>query len=301
MPTPLSRGPPLARTTTGARAAREETPRATTCRRATPRRASGSACRYDPGVTLAEAALPGAARRPHDHAVQVYTEPHELARGVADHLASAFESERPALVVASPAHWELFAEELRDRGFHDDRLRADKELLVLDAAETLSSAMLAGRPSRSRFDETVLGALDRVDPLRERTVHVYGEMVDILCRRGDTSGTTELEELWNRLAARRSLALLCGYCVDIFDRAAQVSVLPMVCAAHTHVVPAGDPERLERAVDAALAETLGPQDADKVYALVADGIRLAAVPPAQLALMWVSAHMPRLAQRVLAS
>ena len=59
------------------------------------------------------------------------------------------------------------------------------------------------------------------------------------------------------MARRRSFSLLCGYRIDVFDRDAQLSVLPEICRSHSHVLPAGDPERLERAVDAALAETLG--------------------------------------------
>jgi hypothetical protein len=67
------------------------------------------------------------------------------------------------------------------------------------------------------------------------------------------------------------------------------------------VLPADDPERLHRAVDAALEETLGSTDAGRVYAMIADEMRQTSVPASQLALMWVSAEMPAVAQRVLSS
>jgi hypothetical protein len=46
---------------------------------------------------------------------------------------------------------------------------------------------------------------------------------------------------------------------------------------------------------------LGRTDAEKVYTLVAAQVREENVPPAQLALTWVSAHMPRTAEDVLAT
>jgi hypothetical protein len=58
---------------------------------------------------------------------------------------------------------------------------------------------------------------------------------------------------------------------------------------------------MEQAVNTALTETLGSTDAEKVYSLVAAQVREENVPPAQLALMWVSAHMPRTAEHVLAA
>lgn len=243
----------------------------------------------------------GRRQRPHDHLVQVYVDPADLAVAVAEHLAAGFETGDPAVVVATPAHWLLFAAELAARGLDVPALEARGELVVLDAEQTLGLIVYAGSPSPRRFAETIGGLLDRVDPARERRVRVYGEMVDLLCRRDDADSAATLEELWNRLGAERPLSLLCGYLADVFDRAAQVSLLPMVCSAHSHVAAASDPERLDRAIDAALAETLGPTDADKVYALVGEEVRRGAVPVGQLALMWVSAHMPRTAERVLAS
>ena len=157
------------------------------------------------------------------------------------------------------------------------------------------------RPSAEQFERVVGGLMDRVGArFPSRRIRAFGEMVDLLCERGNPKGAAELEELWNRLARRRSFSLLCGYRVDVFDQDAQVSLLPAICRSHSHVLPARDPERLERAVDAALEETLG-QQAGQVYAMVGEQLRRKQVPPAQLALMWVSSQMPRSAERILES
>jgi hypothetical protein len=127
-------------------------------------------------------------------------------------------------------------------------------------------------------------------------------MVDLLVAQENLEGAVALEAEWHRLLeARGCFSLLCAYHIDVFDRAAQVSLLPTVCGAHSHVLPAEDPDRLHRAVDAALEETLGATDAGRVYAMIADQIRQTPVPASQLALMWVSVEMPAVAQRVLSS
>ena len=95
------------------------------------------------------------------------------------------------------------------------------------------------------------------------------------------------------------MLLLCGYQLDVFDRETQVGVLPGICRTHSHVQPAADLERMQRAVDAAIDDELGDRAA-QLYAMVGDQIRQRRVPAAQLALMWVSANMPMVAERVLA-
>ena len=74
------------------------------------------------------------------------------------------------------------------------------------------------------------------------------------------------------------------------------------CAGRTRTCcPCSIPARLQRAVDQALEEVLGAAEAGKVYVVVAQQLRADRVPMAQVLLMWISEHMPALAERVLAS
>jgi hypothetical protein len=227
------------------------------------------------------------------HGAQLYVDTAELAESVASYLAAGFQAGEPAVVVTTSEHAEAFAERLT--GF-DESL-----LLVADAASTLDALIEDGRVSRERFEQVVGGLLDEVEErFPGRRIRAFGEMVDLLSERGRPDVAAALEELWTSLAERRHFSLLCAYRLDVFDRSAQASVLPGVCRAHSHVRAAGDPERLQRAVDFALEETLGA-DSGKVYALIGAQIRERSVPAAQLALMWVSSHMPTVAERILAT
>jgi hypothetical protein len=236
------------------------------------------------------------------HAVHVYQDVSELVGSVGAYVTAGFEAGEPAVVIATSEHWELFAADLVRRGWNAADAEQRRLLARADADATLATFMDGGLPSAHRFEQVVGALLDRVaEGHPGRRIRAFGEMVDVLCAEGEPKAALALEELWNDLARTRDFSLLCGYQLDLFDRSAQVSPLPGVCRAHTHVRPAGDPARLTRAVDLALEEVLGPGQAGKVYVLVAEQARDERVPAAQLALMWVSANMPVLADRVLAA
>ena len=232
------------------------------------------------------------------HGVQIYSDLSELAGSVAPYLATGFELGEPAVIVATPEHLTQFTAALTALGWDEARIERDGLLAVADAGETLAAVMVGDAVSRPAFDRVVGTLLDRFPG---KQVRVFGEMVELLCRRGQQDAAIVLEGLWNDLARRRSFSLLCGYHLDVFDREAQARTLPHVCRVHSHVLPAPDPARLQRAVDQALEEILGATEAGKVYVVVGRDIRADRVPMAQVLLMWISENMPTLAERVLAS
>jgi hypothetical protein len=234
-----------------------------------------------------------------EHGVQVYGEPTELADSVAAYLASGFERGDPAVLVVTPANLALFGARLESRGWRLGAARAAGLLHVADAEQTLREILGHGEGLDDRFEEVVGGLLDRVDG-DGRPVRVFGEMVDLLCRRGEESTAEELEQLWNELATKRSFALLCGYQLDVFAERSQLETLPAICRSHSHVLPARNYARFARSVDEALREVLGPNKAATVYVLVSRVANENHVPLAQQILMWVSENLPRQSSQILA-
>jgi hypothetical protein len=235
-----------------------------------------------------------------NHGVQIYADVAELSGSVAAYLSAGFKGGEPAAIVATRDHWVRFADALRAEGWDPYELQLSGRLIVADAEETLATFMAGGAPSAAAFERSVGGVFDELERQNPgRHVRAFGEMVDVLTSRGEEEAAFALEHLWNDLASRRDFSLLCGYQLDVFDLAAQRTMLPPVCRSHTHVMPARDLVRFSRAVDRALEEILGSQQAGRVYVVVSDEIREERVPVAQLALMWVSANMPGLADRVL--
>jgi hypothetical protein len=239
---------------------------------------------------------------PSDHAAQVYREPGDLVRAVAAYLTAGFETGERGLVVATPEHQRLISARLTEAGWDEGTLAERNLLFTADAEATLRMLVRDGSPSAAAFEDVVGALLDRVAaPLFRRRIRVFGEMVDLLCRRGRAADAAALEAMWNDLARTRTFSLLCGYRLDLFDHAAQTGPLQDVCRAHTHVIPAADPARFARAVDRALEDVLGAEGAGRVYVLVGGEIRRERIPTPQLVLSWVSANMPVLAGRVLSA
>ena len=235
-----------------------------------------------------------------DHAVQVYAEVEELAESVAGYLATGFAVGEPAVVIATAEHHETFVRALAGTGWDAGLLRDTGLLLTLDADETLGSLYEDGRLSAALFERVIGGVIDTIaERFPERRIRAFGEMVDLLTARGDPDAAAELEELWNQLMRTRRLSLLCGYRLDVFDRVSQ-QLLPVVCGAHTHVRPAYDMPRLDRAVHAALDEVLGAANSRMVQEIVRDDLERGSAPVSEQMLMWVSSRMPRHAERVLA-
>jgi hypothetical protein len=237
---------------------------------------------------------------PAEHGVQVYTELDELAVSVGSFLDAGFRAGEPALVIATPEHWEALRSELEHRGVDLDELQRVGMLTCLDADETLALFMDGDVPVAERFDEVVGGVLDEVaSRFPDRTVRAFGEMVDLLLQRGNQAAAIALEDLWNRLLESRRCALLCAYELDLFDLDAQTSVLPEIVRVHTHPRPVADPARLASAVHDALSEVVGSEAAAWIYLKVAEDVPRTALPRAQAVLMWLSRNQPATAQRVL--
>jgi hypothetical protein len=235
-----------------------------------------------------------------DHAVQVYDRLDELVQSVVRYLEAGFAIGSPAIVIATEEHRRRFSRELDARSLEPAVFERDGLLTYRDAEETLNALMDGGLPSAERFDETV-GILFEETAARfpGRTIRAFGEMVDLLCRRGDEDAAAALEGLWNLLARRRPFALLCGYRLDIFDIDVQKTALPDVLRAHNHARLAADTSRLAAALDRALTEVVGTRRAGRIYLEVAEQVPRGPVPRAHAVLAWLSAEDPLLAGRVL--
>jgi MEDS: MEthanogen/methylotroph, DcmR Sensory domain len=223
------------------------------------------------------------------HAVQVYDDVSELARSFATFVAAGFRNGEPAIALATAEHREAFVRELAQRGWDPAELERNGMLLFADAEETLDRFMRGEAPSADRF-RRVIGALVDEAAARYpgRTIRAFGEMVDVLWRRGQREGAIALEELWNELAKTRSFALLCGYHLDVFEPGVQRDALPEVLRMHSHTRTVEEPSRLAAAVDRALAEIVGPLRAARIYLDVAEHVPPGSLPRAQAVLSWLS-------------
>jgi hypothetical protein len=170
----------------------------------------------------------------HFHAVRFYESPESLCRIVAGFLSEGLRAHQPALAIATPEHRAGISEALGAQGVDVAALQTSGDLLLLDAEETLAKFMVDGMPDAKRFQAVATDVIQRACRGRMNcTIRAYGEMVDVLWKKGQSVAAVRLEMLWNKLAATQDFSLLCGYAMGNFYKGTQQQE---ICDHHTHVV-----------------------------------------------------------------
>ncbi len=187
-----------------------------------------------PDITTAVAhAAPHAA-----HGVQFYESERFLAGVVADYLADGLADGRPLLAIVSRPRRVAVSRRLATRGVDVAAAREGGLLTWLDARKALSSFMDGPMPDHDRFRAAMGLALDRGRGAHPHAaLRAYGEMVDLLCRDGNTEAALCVEELWNELATAHGFSLLCAYDIGHFAGSEHGSRFREICGQHAHVVP----------------------------------------------------------------
>ncbi len=152
-----------------------------------------------------------------EHVVQFYETDQFLAEAVSRFLAQGVVAGEAVVIVATPEHAASILAGLTRKGFDVERARADGQLTVLDARETLGRLMIGDTPDWDLFLETVGGAMTRAIGVSTASrARAYGEMVDLLWRSGRQKQAIALEDLWERLRTRYPFSLLCAYVMGNF-------------------------------------------------------------------------------------
>jgi signal transduction histidine kinase len=173
------------------------------------------------------------------HRVQFYEDEEFLASTVADFLAAGLTVGQSLVVIATEPHRQAFTRQLKVEGFDVEEASQTGRLMLLDARDTLATFMDGRAPNPERFRATVGAVLEaaRGRSAGGTILRLYGEMVDVLWRDGNTDGAIRLEELWNDLATSYEFQLLCAYAMGNFYKSADTERFREICRHHTHVIP----------------------------------------------------------------
>jgi hypothetical protein len=172
-----------------------------------------------------------------EHVVQFYEDDGFLAETVARFLGAGIGAGDNVIVVARGSNLTRFRETLAANAFDLDGVVRSRQLTMLDAEETLELLMDGDMPDVGRFLDVIGGVLFRTSRARpKRFLRAYGEMVDVLWRRGNRRAAIALEGLWNELAREHEFSLLCGYAIQNFDTRDDSFDFDAVCWAHTEAL-----------------------------------------------------------------
>lgn len=148
------------------------------------------------------------------------------AGSVAGFLREGIDQGEVCIVIAQPHHIKAV----------DTLLERPGKVVYLDADQTLAKCMVDGRPDRLRFMDSVGDVVEQAAQAGGGKVRAFGEMVVLLCQRGQPDAAHELEVLWNELADRHALRLLCSYPVAAVEGHAR-PMATVLRDTHSHAVP----------------------------------------------------------------
>src|SRR4029078_5896629 len=173
--------------------------------------------------------------------------------------------------------------------------------MVVDANELLPRFMKGAMPDPPVF-KGVFSAVVRQARARGsyQQVRVGGEMGDVFWERGDIAASMNLEDLFDQLAKKVEISIFCSFLMDNFNGDVHSHMLPRLGTNHSHLIPVEDYGRLERAVEDALRETVGPEEAPVLESrLLAPVLPPFNMPPAQALLLALRQFLPTVADPVL--
>jgi hypothetical protein len=174
----------------------------------------------------------------HGHAVQFYQTDGHLLDLLTRFIGTALVTGDVGIVIATKAHRDGLAKRFKSRGLDVNVSREQGRFLALDAATTLSSVTIDGRPDQQLFRRVIGDMLRKVAPRGERRrISAFGEMVALLWADGKVEYALELEEMWNEMANEHSFCLCCAYPMSGFGNR-HVAPFMKICAQHSHVFTA---------------------------------------------------------------
>ena len=174
-----------------------------------------------------------------EHRVQFYESDDFLTSSVAGFLGAGLSTGQSLVVIATHPHRAAFSRRLAEEGFDVDAACSSGRLTLLDARDTLDAFMVGATPDPALFRTVIGGVLEaaRAGGGGSAILRLYGEMVDLLWKDGNTDGAVRLEEMWNEIAQTYKFSLLCAYAMGNFYKAADAEHFASICKHHTHVVP----------------------------------------------------------------
>jgi DNA-binding NarL/FixJ family response regulator len=174
----------------------------------------------------------------HVHELVSYRNTDSFVDSFARFAEAALKIGNPVIVLASEAHRTSLHRRLM--AGESDIAGAIKQGMYLsrDVEETLSTFMVNDWPDPARFfkatGDLITEAAKAARGTRVR-VAACGECAPILWAQGKPYAAIQLERLWDEIAMRYDIDILCGYLLGDFRRRENSYVFERICAEHTAV------------------------------------------------------------------
>jgi len=174
----------------------------------------------------------------HHHEAGFYSDDRCFLDDFTRFIGTALKAGNAAIVVATESHRDSLLPRLQAHGLDIGAAIEQGRYIALDAADTVSKFMLNDVPNPAPFLElagrlitTAAKSATREHP----RVAVCGECDPPLWALGEGEAAIRLEQLWNVIAMRYDVDILCGYPLSIFDDEQGGHIFQRICAEHSAV------------------------------------------------------------------
>jgi CheY-like chemotaxis protein len=172
------------------------------------------------------------------HAVTFYRDDASFVRSVGRFIEAALSTGSAVIVVATEAHRISLASTLQAQGLDIAAAIEQGRYMALDAASAVSTFMVNDLPDPARFlgvaDNLITTAANCVLGEHPR-VALCGECDPPLWTLGNGEAAIQVEQLWNQIAMRYDVDILCAYPMSSFHEEQNRHMFKRICAEHSVV------------------------------------------------------------------
>jgi hypothetical protein len=169
------------------------------------------------------------------HILATYRDDASLVDGFTHFIEAALKMENPVIVAATRSHRDTLLQRLRARGWDMDSAIQSGSYVSLDASVTLSKFMINDWPDAVRFFGVIDDLIAKAAKARKKpqpNVAVCRECSPILWAQGKVEAAIEAERLWDEVARKYDVDILCGYLTRDCRSEENNPMFERLCAEH---------------------------------------------------------------------
>ena len=191
-----------------------------------------------------------------NHIVQVCQNETSEAEAVTHYIKEGLLNDEAVIVFARPALRQAVISKMDGLGLDVQTFKSQSQIKFFDAEFLLSSFLIEGELEEPAFQEFI-GLPIQAAQLKFGKVRAFGEMVNVLWKKGQYDTAMQLEDFWNDLSKKLEFSLLCSYSLDSLYPNAYDDSLELICKCHKHLVPVEEGDLSEPAADEAMLDLFG--------------------------------------------
>jgi hypothetical protein len=172
------------------------------------------------------------------HEVEFYSDDEAFVIGFTLFIETALSAGSAVIVITTESHRKSLLQRLQEHGVDVAAAIEQGRYISLKVADTLSTYTVNDLPDPARCVKVagdLLMEAAKAAQWEPPRVAVCGECAPILWAQGTADAAIQVEHLWDEIARKHEVDILCGYVLNSFQREQESHVYERICAEHSAV------------------------------------------------------------------